>query len=91
MGKQNSVFSALLIIALSGAVILLGSVFLNAASVGQVLSNVQVRDANNKPATIPHMGTKLISIFYNDADAPDINDPLADAIKAKKFPDAKYK
>jgi len=91
MGKQNSVFSALLIIALSGAVILLGSVFLNAASVGQVLSNVQVRDANNKPATIPHMGTKLISIFYNDADAADINDPLADAIKAKKFPDAKYK
>ncbi len=62
-----------------------------ALTVGQVVSNVQIMDANNKPATIPLLGTKLISIFYNDADAADVNDPLADAIKAKKFPEAKYK
>jgi len=34
---------------------------------------------------------KLLAIFYNDADEADMNDPLADAIKAKKFDEAQYR
>lgn len=61
-----------------------------AISIGQTVSNVKIRDANNKPAYIPNLGSKVLSVFYNDADAADLNDPLADALKAKKFNEAKY-
>lgn len=61
-----------------------------ALTVGQTVQNVQLRDAQNRPAMIPALGTKVVSIFYNDADAADINDPLADALKARNFPKDKY-
>jgi len=61
-----------------------------AIGLGQKVSNVQVRDAENNPAKIPNLGNKVLSVFYNDADAADLNDPLADALKAKKFNEAKY-
>ncbi len=68
----------------------LGVAVAYALTVGQTVQNVELRDAENNPTMIPLLGTKLVSIFYNDADAADLNDPLADALKAKNFPKEKY-
>lgn len=54
-----------------------------AAEVGQTLNQLELRDGNNKPAPIPDLGAKVLAIFYTDADVADMNDPLADALKAK--------
>lgn len=62
-----------------------------AAEVGETLKDVELRDANDAPSRIPDFGKKIIAIFYNDADEADMNDPLADAIKAKDFPKDKYR
>jgi hypothetical protein len=62
-----------------------------AAEIGQTLKAVDLLDANDAPAKIPDFGAKLIAVFYNDADEADMNDPLADAIKAKNFPEALYR
>jgi hypothetical protein len=69
----------------------MGATSAHAANVAQELSNVQIRDAENKPAWIPDFGKKLVAVFYNDADEADMNDPLADAIKAKNFAESRYK
>ena len=69
----------------------MGVTFGHAANVAQELSNVQIRDAQNRPAWIPDFGKKLMTVFYNDADEADMNDPLADAIKAKNFAESKCK
>jgi len=84
--KESKVlaFSTALLVLFAGAA-------LYALSVGQEVSSLQIKDANGKPAAIPAIGSKVVSIFYNDADKADLNDQLADAIKAKKFPEAKYK
>lgn len=63
----------------------------NAASVGQDLSNPQIRDANDKPASIPDFGTHVISLFYADTSVSDIADPMSDAIKAKKYDKTVYR
>jgi predicted transcriptional regulator len=60
-----------------------GSVY--AASVGQEVSNVQIRDAEDNPATIPGIGTHVVALFYTDTEAADLGDPMADALKAKNF------
>jgi predicted transcriptional regulator len=61
------------------------------ASVGQALNNVEIRDSNNNPQSIPDFGKKVLTIFYVDPDAKDVTDPIADALKARKFPKDKYK
>lgn len=63
----------------------------NAASVGQDLSNPQIRDANDNPAGIPDFGTHVISLFYADTSVSDIADPMSDAIKAKKYDKTVYR
>jgi predicted transcriptional regulator len=63
----------------------------NAASVGQEVSNPQIRDAENNPATIPDFGTHVIGLTYADTDAKDLGDPIADATKAKKYDKAVYR
>ncbi len=60
-------------------------------SVGDTVANVTVRDASNNPKVIPDLGVKVLTIMYTDADAADLQDPLADALKAKKFNEAKYR
>jgi predicted transcriptional regulator len=60
------------------------------ATIGQAAKNVKIQDAEGKEAVIPYLGTRVISIFYNDPDTADIGDPLADAIKDKKYPEQKY-
>lgn len=70
-------------------IILAGFLAANALSVGQELSNVNIRDANNQPATIPEFGSKIITIIYCDTDTSDLADPMSDALKAKGFPRTK--
>lgn len=69
--------------------VMAGSV--NAASVGQELSNPQIRDANDKPATIPDFGTHVIALTYANKKAGDFGDMMNDAMKAKKYPKEVYR
>jgi len=71
------------------ALMVAGTSALNAISVNQTLSNLTIRDANDNPTTIPDFGSKVLTIFYNDAEASDLSDPMADALKAKNFPASK--
>jgi predicted transcriptional regulator len=64
--------------------------YVNAASVGQVVANPQIRDAADNPATIPDFGTHVVGLTYSDTDSADLGDPLNDAIKAKKYDKAVY-
>jgi len=63
----------------------------NAASVGQEVSNPQIRDAEDNPATIPDFGTHVIGLTYADSDASDLDNPLSDAVKAKKYDTTIYR
>ena len=62
-----------------------------AAEVSDLLPNVELRDGSDKPAPIPDLGVKVLALFYTDADVKDMNDPLADAIKARKFDEQRYR
>ncbi|MGB8931313.1 MAG: YtfJ family protein [Anaeromyxobacteraceae bacterium] len=62
-----------------------------AAEVGETLPNPELRDASDKPAKLPDLGAKVLAVFYTDADEKDMNDPLADAIKARKFDEQRYR
>ena len=62
-----------------------------AAKVGQKLVSVTIKDANAKPAKIPDLGKKVLTVIYADIQASDDNDPVADAIKAKNLDEAKYR
>jgi predicted transcriptional regulator len=59
-------------------------------TVGKAVSTVKIQNPDNAPATIPAIGQKVIAIFYTDPDVKDINEPLTEAIKAKKFSPDKY-
>lgn len=65
--------------------------YVNAAAVGDVVSNPQIKDAADNPATIPDFGTHVVGLFYGDADAADAGDLMADAISAKKYDKAIYR
>ena len=62
-----------------------------AAELGDQLQNVELRDGADKRAPIPDLGAKVLALFYTDADVKDMNDPLADAIKARKFDELRYR
>ncbi|MCL1865530.1 MAG: YtfJ family protein [Spirochaetes bacterium] len=80
-----------LIITVSSIFIILGGFTLvNSLSVGQVAPNLNIRDADDKPATIPDYGTKVLTIIYPSSDVSDVCDPISDALKAKNYPKAKY-
>jgi predicted transcriptional regulator len=65
--------------------------YVNAAAVGDVVSNPQIRDAEGNPATIPDFGTKVIGVTYSDTEASDVSNPMSDAMKAKKYDKALYR
>jgi hypothetical protein len=65
--------------------------FVNAAAVGQVVSNPQIRNAEDNPATIPDFGTHVIGLTYANVAAGDLGDPQSDAIKAKKYDKTVYR
>jgi len=63
---------------------------ISALNVGDTISNVSIKDANNNSAFIPDLGTKTLTIFYTDPDVKDQNDPFADYLKAANLPKATY-
>jgi len=63
----------------------------NAASVGQDLSNPQIKDADDNPATIPDFGTHVIALTYANKKAGDYGDPINDAMKSKNYNKAVYR
>jgi predicted transcriptional regulator len=69
----------------------LGTIGAHAAGVGQKLENVTLKDAEKKDTTLPGFGEKVISVTYADMQTADDNDPVADAIKANKYDEVKYK
>ena len=79
-----------LIAGLSLAVILVAAAWAGGASVGQVMPNLTLKDAKDKPTKIPHFGKKVLYIVYADTQTADDNDPLSDALRAKKFDQKRY-
>ena len=71
------------------SVALVGVVY--ALSVGQAVPGVQVRDSQNRPASIPDLGSKVVTVFYNDFTSADFTDPISTAIKDKNYPKEKYR
>jgi uncharacterized protein len=77
--------------------LIVGIVFLNleagswALKVGEVISSVQVKDANDAPAIIPDVGKKVITLFYTDPDVKDQNEPFRDVLKAQNLDKSKYR
>jgi hypothetical protein len=80
----------LLVIALALFVAMVG-VQVFAINMGDTLTNAMIKDSADKPSQIPDLGVKVMTIFYNDADAADLADPLSDALKAKKYDESKYR
>jgi predicted transcriptional regulator len=62
-----------------------------ALGVGDTVSSVQVKDANNNPAWIPDIGKKVISLFYTDPDVKDQNETFREQLKAQKFDETRYR
>lgn len=78
------------ILALVLAVIMIAAVAW-AIGVGSTVGNVQMRNSSNNPAWIPDLGSKVVTVFYNDSSAADFTDPIATAIKNKNYPESKYR
>ena len=89
MSTRRTILRGLVAAALFG--LLLEGAQALAATVGQKLSNVQINDANAKPAYIPDIGKKVVTIFYSDPDVSDQNDPFADKLKAAGLDKSKYR
>jgi predicted transcriptional regulator len=62
-----------------------------ALNVGDTVSSVEIKDANNKPAWIPDIGKKVITLFYTDPDVKDLNEPFRDMLKAANLDQTKYR
>jgi hypothetical protein len=83
-GKKSRYFSCLLF-----ALTLMPSP-LFALEVGEEVTALMVKDADDKPAPIPFIGEKMVGIIYSDKDGADLNNPIADALQAKKYDYNKY-
>lgn len=70
---------------------LLGSSAVWALNVGDTVTQVQVRDANNNPAPIPDLGKKVFTIFYTDPDVKDANEPFRELLKAQNLDESIYR
>jgi hypothetical protein len=78
--------------ALGLAIVIPSMCALYAASVGQVMNNVSLRDSSDNPgARIPDFGAKVVAVFYVDPDNSDRNEPLRDALKAANLPVATFR
>jgi len=58
---------------------------------GETVKPVELRNYDDSAAPIPDFGKKIIALFYGDADVSDMNDPMADALKAKEFDKTVYR
>ncbi len=62
-----------------------------AAAVGEELKNSEVRDGNDKPATLPDFGERVLLILYTDPDVADQNDAFADLVKSAGLPQSHFR
>jgi len=62
-----------------------------ALRVGQTVNTLEVRDANDKPAWIPDVGGKVLTIFYTDPDEKEQNEPFRDLLKSQNLDRNKYR
>ncbi len=53
-----------------------------AAEIGDVLPNLLLKNEHGEAAEIPDFGKKLLTFVYADIQAVDLNDPVADALRA---------
>jgi hypothetical protein len=67
------------------SMVTIGTAIALAATIGQVVSTVQIMDAYKKPVTIPNIGAKVVAVYYNDYEGADVNDPSADVLKNAKL------
>jgi predicted transcriptional regulator len=67
------------------SILTIGAAVALAATIGQVVTPVQIMDAYKKPVTIPNIGTKVVAVYYNDYEGADVNDPSADVLKNAKL------
>jgi len=80
-----------------GALVLLGLALLwpiaaaRALQVGQTVQSVWVKDSNDRPAAIPDVGKKVLTIFYTDPDVKEQNEPFRDLLKAENLDKNKYR
>jgi len=58
--------------------------------VGEKMKNLPVKDSNDNPASIPGLGSKVLTVFYTDPDVKDQNDPFADMLKKENLDKSKY-
>lgn len=72
------------------SIITVGAAIVLAAAIGQVVSTVQIMDAYKKPVSIPHIGSTVVAVFYNDYEGADVNDPCADVLKNAKLDEKKF-
>ena len=72
-------------------VFLLASSPVWALKVGDTAVNIKVRDANDKAASIPDLGKKVLALFYTDPDVKDQNEPFRNMMKAAKLDKSKYR
>jgi predicted transcriptional regulator len=72
------------------AVLIAGATGAGAAKVGQLLTNVTIKDAEDNPKQIPDFGKKVLFIIYADTQTADDNDPVAEAVRDLKLDKSKY-
>lgn len=84
--KNFSSFLKRSLVAFTLSCALLPGLALAELKVGDVLEPPTLRDADNKPATIPDFGKKAILILYTDPNVADITDKFADRCKALSLP-----
>ena len=84
MFNKRKMYSLIIIIVLCfSAGILIDSAM--AISVGGTIRNIKLQMANEEGTEmwIPHIGKKVVSIFYTDPDVKDVNEPLTEFLKSK--------
>lgn len=94
--NNNAIFDNMKHQAMTKKIILSAMLFTGAMmhaqtlTVGKVVSTVKIQNPDNVATNIPAIGQKVVALFYTDPDVKDINEPLTEAIKAKKFTPDKY-
>ncbi len=58
--------------------------------VGAAAPPVTLADAHGNAMQIPHLGEKVVAVFYSDPDAKDVVEPLSVELKKRRFPGDKY-
>lgn len=85
-GNKKTGFAAVALF----AALLFTAVFAQAAKVGDQLTEVELKDAQDNPARIPDFGEKVLLIIYADSKTADANDPVADAVRDSKPDESRF-